>query len=282
MKPVITRLFVVLALLVALVPLGAQKRPVPAPSPAPRGRSAAPPPVERQVPFRLGEQLTYQITWSSFITATAATATFTVREKRAAYDSSLAYYIVAEGRPTPVLAVFYPIYYKADTWLDAHTLLPVRASVFSQERGRRENKITVFDQARRRAEFEIDQSTGSETPSVKKTTLSVPPQTQDPLSAVFALRALAMTAGTRTQMPLLFNGVLYQVQVTIGGRESLKTPMGTLGAWRITPVLFEHGRPVASPRGMTVWISDDARRLPLRMEVEIPTGRFNLTMTGAR
>jgi hypothetical protein len=105
------------------------------------------------VPFRTGERLSYDISWSSFITATAATATVAVREKRPAYGS-VAYYIVAEGQPTPFLAAFYSLYYKADTWLDAYTLLPLRASIFSQERARRESEVTLFDQARRRARFE--------------------------------------------------------------------------------------------------------------------------------
>jgi hypothetical protein len=269
---------VVVALAVALAPLGAQKRQVPLGAPPPRQLSA-PAPFERAVPFQVGEQLSYQITWSSFITATAATATFSIREKRPAYGS-LAYYIVAEGRPTPVLAIFYSLYYKADTWLDARTLLPLRASVFSQERGRRENKTTLFDQTHGTARYEVEATTRSGAPGIEARTLELPPRTQDPLSAVFAIRALEMTAGTRTLMPMTFNGALYQVQVTIDGRESLKTPMGRLPAWRITPVMLERGRPVASPRGMTLWMSDDARRLPLKMEVELPSGRFNLTLSG--
>jgi hypothetical protein len=88
-----------------------------------------------------------------------------------------------------------------------------------------------------------------------------------------------MKAGTRTLTPVTFNGSVYQVQVTIDGRESLETAVGRLRAWRITPVMLESGRQVASPRGMTLWISDDARRLPLKMEVELPAGKFDLTLT---
>ncbi len=262
-------LLVVIALLGTLLPLSAQRA-------TPSRPPAAPAKAERTVPFRAGEQLSYDITWSSFITATAATATVTVREKRAAYGS-LAYYIVAEGRPTPILAMLYTLYYKADTWLDAYTLLPLRASVFSQEGGRRENKATLFDQARGIARFELQEGSKSTTRNLK-----VPARTQDALSAVFALRGSPMTAGTRMLMPMTFNGNLYQLQVTIEGRESLKTRMGTRPAWRLRPVLLEEGRPAESPRGMTLWLSDDARRLPLKMQVELPTGRFDLTMTAAR
>jgi hypothetical protein len=268
-----TSRLVVIVLAVALAALSAQKRPAPAPPSSARSPAAPPARAERAVPFQVGERLTYDITWSSFITATAATATVTVREKRPAYGS-LAYYIVAEGQPTPLLAAFYSLYYKVDTWLDVYTLLPLRASIFSQERARRENQVTLFDQARDRARFEV----GDGTTTTATEDLRLPPHAHDPLSAIVALRSLPMKAGTRTSLPMTLNGVVYQLQVTIDGRESLRTAVGTSPAWRMTPVLLERGTPVASPRAMTLWISDDARRLPLKMQVEMAAGTFVLTI----
>jgi len=268
------RLLVVIALLAVLVPLSAQRATPPrARTPS---RPAAPAKTERRVPFRVGEQLSYAITWSSFITATAATATVAVREKRPAYGS-LAYYVVAEGRPTPIVAMLYSLYYKADSWLDAYTGLPLRASVFSQERARRQSEVTLFDRAHGTARHEVQEGSSSSARN-----LAVPARTHDPLSAIFALRGSPMAAGTRVLMPMAFNGNLYQVQVTIERRESLRTPLGTLPAWRLAPVLLDDGKPTDSPRGMVLWISDDGRRLPLKMQVELPTGRFDLTISSAR
>ena len=67
-------------------------------------RKAAPaavPRAERTVPFRVGETLTYDVSWSSFVTA--GTAVATVKEKKPSFNST-AYYIVAEGRPTREVA----------------------------------------------------------------------------------------------------------------------------------------------------------------------------------
>jgi Protein of unknown function (DUF3108) len=269
MKP---HLIVTVALSAALLlPLSAQQR-LTATRPPASAKA-----VERTVPFRVGEQLSYDITWSSFITATAATATVSVRDKKGAYGSPLAYYIVAEGRPTPILAMLYSIYYKADSWLDAGALLPVRASIFSQEGGQRETKLTQFDRVHGTARYEVQEGS-----SRNARNLAVPAQPHDPMSAIFALRASPLTAGTRMLMPMTLNGNLYQVQMTIERREPLRTRMGTLQAWRIAPVMLERGRPADAPRGMVLWISDDARRLPLRMQVELATGRFDLTLTSAR
>ena len=94
-----------------------------APPAAPR---AAAPRSERVVPFKIGETLTYDVSWSTFLTA--GTAVTTVKEKKPSFNST-AYYIIAEGRPTPIVAKLYTLYYKLDTLLDSYTLLPQRGTI---------------------------------------------------------------------------------------------------------------------------------------------------------
>ena len=86
------------------------------------------PAAERDVPFAVGETLEYDVGWSSYLTA--GTATLSVRAKKPSYDS-VAYYVVAEGQATGLVAALYPAYYKADTLLDVYTLLPQRGSIYS-------------------------------------------------------------------------------------------------------------------------------------------------------
>src|SRR6266567_3560666 len=86
-------------------------------------RPAAPSRSERAVPFHVGETLTYDVSWSSYLTA--GTATATVKEKKPSLNST-AYYIVAEGRPTPLVSKLYSLYYKLDTLVDSYSLLSQR------------------------------------------------------------------------------------------------------------------------------------------------------------
>src|SRR6266850_329238 len=90
------------------------------------------PHTELPVPFAVGETLTYSVAWSPFLTA--GTMVITVKEKKPSYDST-AYYIVAEGRPTPLLSKFRSLYYKMDTLVDSYTLLSQRGSIYSEEGG---------------------------------------------------------------------------------------------------------------------------------------------------
>ena len=229
-------------------------------------------PTERPVPFRAGETLSFDVSWSQFLTA--GTATITVREKRPSFDS-IAYYIVADGQPTALLSRLYTLYYKADTLLDAFTLLPQRASVYSKE-GKRERMRTLrFDRAASRGVYEVKTST------LVTRNLAVPPQAQDPLSAIYVLRSRPLTLGATFTMPVVNNGENYRMDAKVVAKETVATPVGQLAAWKLVPTIFdEHGKPTAEKLGL--WISDDARKLPVKLEADLPVGHFVITLKDVR
>jgi hypothetical protein len=229
-------------------------------------------PTERPVPFRAGETLTFDVSWSQFLTA--GTATMAVREKRPSFDS-IAYYIVADGQPTALLSRLYSIYYKADTLLDAFTLLPQRASVYSKEGSRERMKALRFDQVARRGVYEVT------TRTVVTRTLTLPAMAQDPLSAIYVLRSSPLKLGATFTMPVVNNGDIYRMDAKVVAKETVVTPVGQLAAWKIVPTIFdEHGKPTGEKLGL--WISDDARKLPVRLEADLPVGPFVIALKGVR
>ena len=201
------RLLPILICIGAVLPLAAQARKT-APSPPAAAKK------EMAVPFKTGEVLEYDVGWSSFVTA--GTATITVKEKKPSYGST-AYYIVAEGRPTPLVSKMYTLLYKADTLLDAYSLLPQRGSLYSEEGKRHRMKTTVFHQAAKKATYEV------QTRTVVSKDLVIPGFTQDALSAIYVLRSIPFKSGEKFNMPVSDNGNIYKVQMQIGGVEPIKT-----------------------------------------------------------
>lgn len=220
------------------------------------------------VPFRAGEVLEYDIGWSSYVTA--GTAIVSVKDKKASYGST-AYYVVAEGRPTPLLSKLYTLFYKADTLIDAYSLLPQRGSLYVEEGKRRRMKTTTFNHPAKQAKYEVQTAT-----RVEKT-LALPGFTQDALSALYVLRSIPMKPGDKFNMPVTDAGDIYKVQMQVGAAEAVKTPLGTMNALKIVPLITApKGAP--PPRGLAIWISDDARRLPLRIEAQIAVGKFTVAL----
>jgi Protein of unknown function (DUF3108) len=222
---------------------------------------------ERPVPFSVGEKLAYDVSWSSFITA--GTATLSVQEKKPSYES-VAYYIVAEGQPTALLSKLYELYYKADTLLDAYSLLPQRGSVFSREGKRQRMKITKFNHKANTARYEV------RTGDVVEKDLKISAGSQDPLGAIYMLRAVTLKAGDRFSVPICDAGETYTIDIAVAAPEPVKSRLGEVRAWRITPSLPKDRDTGA--RRLTLWLSDDARRLPVRMEAQLAVGSFDLTL----
>ena len=265
---------VVLALVsLASLTLNAQRTPRrPAADTARPARPAAAPRTERPVPFAPGETLSYDVSWSSSLTA--GTATTTVREKKPSFNST-AYYIVAEGRPTALLSKLYSVYYKIDSLLDTFTLLPQRGSVYSEEGARHRFKTTRFDRAAKKVLFEYRSDT------TIKADFATSAVTQDALSAIYVLRAIPLKTGDRMSMPVTDNGINYRVQFEAGAIEKVRAPIGERAALKIRLSVFDDkNRPVG--RNVAIWVTDDARRLPVKLTADLPVGSFNLLLREAR
>ena len=235
----------------------------------PAAAAAAAPKVERPVPFAAGETLSYDVSWSmAFVTA--GSATLRVVDKHASYGS-MAYYLLGEGRPSPMLAKLYSLYYKADSLLDVYSLTSQRGSVYSDENGRKRLKSLRFNPDGRTAIFEMQTST-----SMKKD-IAVPALAQDALSALYAMRAMPLAPGTTIKMPVCISDAVYSLSAAVGQREDVKTGIGTLPGFKITPTVVDAaGKPIG--RKMTLWLSDDAKRIPLRLQADLPVGSFNLVL----
>lgn len=253
--------------------IAAQSKPAPARPPAAKpapAKPAAPPPT----PYAPGERLDYAVTWSAMLTA--GTMTVTTHDRRPA-SGSTALYITAEGKPTGLVAALYPVYYKAETLLDTLTLLPQRGTLYSDEKGRRRYRVAQFDQTARSVHYELQS-----TDPVKVLSESTLPATRahDALSVVFALRTIPLSQGASTLIPVLVNGHLYQVLMKVESRETVRCGLGDVDAWRIAPTLVDE-RDREDGRDMAIWISADARRLPLKLQGELPVGAFVLSLMGA-
>ena len=231
------------------------------------GQRAAPR-KEPAVPFSVGETLTYDVSWSSFIVA--GTATVRVAEKKPSFNST-AYYIVVEGRPVPLVAKLYNLYYKMDTLLDSVTLLSQRGSLYSEEGTGRTLGATRFDRTARRAFYERQQDT------TEKVDYAVPAGTQDGLAVLYALRGRVFKAGEAFDIPVADGGSLYTVRVQVGTLGPVQVPVGQFTAWNLKVGITDaQSQPVW--KNNEVWISNDARGLPVKLQAELPVGHFVLTL----
>jgi hypothetical protein len=248
---------------------GSQQAPPARRAPAPRPAQGA---ADAAVPFKVGESLTYDVSWSSYLVAGSAITS--VREKRASYGST-AYYIVAEGRPLPLLTRIYNLYYKMDSLVESTTLLSQRGSLYSEEGSGHQLGVTRFDRPGRRAFFELQAPDDT-----AKIDFAVPAQTQDGLAVLYALRARALKTGDRITTPVADGGSLYTITASVGALDKVRVPLGEFSAWRVdATIVDDQGQVIWKNIGL--WISNDARRLPVKMQADLPVGQFLLALREA-
>ena len=223
---------------------------------------------DANVPFTVGETLTYDVTWSS--TLVTGSAVTTVLERTPSLGSN-AYRIVAEGKPLPLVERLYHLYYRMETMLDSVTLLPHLSSVYSEEGASKRTATTTFERAARIASFGIQSE-----PTVH-VEVPVPQQAQDGLSALYILRTMALRAGESFTLPITDDGRVYSMKAAVSGQERIAVPFGQVDAWSVDlTITNEQGLPAAEDAA--VWISNDERRLPIRLQANLPVGNFVLLL----
>jgi uncharacterized protein DUF3108 len=225
-------------------------------------------PREAPVPFKVGETLSYDVSWSAVLVAGNATA-------RVVENKDRAYALIVEGRPVQMLARLYNLYYRMESLLDSGTLLSRRGSLYSEEGSDKATGTTQFDRTARRASYERQAETTA------KVDFPIPAGTQDGLAAFYSIRAHAFKPGERFTIPVTDSGNMYTVQVDVEATESMRVAIGELSAWKLTVGITDaQGQPVW--KNIALWISNDARRLPVKMQAELPVGSFVLVLREAR
>jgi hypothetical protein len=92
------------------------------------------------------------------------------------------------------------------------------------------------------------------------------------LSAIYFVRLQKLKEGQMLAFPISVDEENYQFEVLVGKRESIKTDCGKVKTIRLEPKLFGPGRFFKIQGEMTMWVSDDKKRTPLRLVAKMPKG----------
>jgi len=263
-------------LALAVVPLSSQRSSRGATTPAPGNAQTPPRPATRAdaaVPFKIGETLTYDVSWSSLVTAGTATATVVGRNPS---TTGFSWDVLAEGRPIPLVARLYPLYYKMTSLIDTYALLSERGTMYAEERKEKRTATTTFDRARNWVRFEQTDDNGTASSEYE-----VPARAGDGLAAFYLLRARGVKAGERFSIPVADSGTLFTVDFAVGALEEVKAPIGTMPAWNIAIALKDVDGKLFW-QDTIVWMSNDARRLPIKLQARLPVGHFVLALKDAK
>lgn len=221
-------------------------------------------PVAGAAPWGERETLTYEVVAKG----TGATARATLRASGGAGQVLLA----GEAGLDAPLGI-YRARGTARSWLDATTLRPGRYADEIVDSDGRETSTASFG---RGPAIRIDWVDG---PRRGVNAFVRQPDVLDALSSIYYLRAVELREGAPLCFDLVGGRRAWRVSGSVGPVERVKTPAGTFDAVRIDGRATRTDRPREWTR-LTLWVSADARRLPVEATVETAAGTLRASLAG--
>jgi hypothetical protein len=224
-----------------------------------RVTSVVPPPVGT-VPFRIGEEATYTVMWDG------AGMNLAAGEIRLSVEGP-PYRLVATAETAPWVARFFEARDRFVTTTDA-ALMPLLHERELHEGSR--------DVARR---YEYDAAAGVVRSG--DVTLPLAAGARDAIAAIFYVRTLPLEPGGTVRFPVNEAGRNLILELEVAGREPVTVAGASQPALRLAPRIRQRVERRA-PVDVRLWLSDDARRVPLIVEIAAGFGRVRLELAGYR
>jgi len=220
--------------------------------------------------YETGERLVYDI---SYLGVPAGVAVMEVVEKVVLKKEREAYHIVSTVRSNEFIDFFYPVNDRIESFIDVQGHYSHAIRVKQRQGGRKKDKVVRFDQVLHRA-IQVKNS--------KVRTFLVPPRVQDSLSALYYFRTQnALEVGKSTFIDVHESKKNWKLEIKVLDREQITTPLGTFKTIKVKAFVRYEG--VFMDKGdVTLWLTDDARHVPILIHTEIKIGHISATLRAGK
>ena len=101
---------------------------------------------------------------------------------------------------------------------------------------------------------------------------------QDVLTVIYYLRTRKLEVGQSFEVPVTDAGKVFSMSVTVVERKEIDTAIGRVGTIRIEPALFGDNAAVRARGKLSIWLTEDERRLPVRAQLKLDMGTFEIKL----
>lgn len=220
--------------------------------------------------FQENEFLEFKIKYLSFNTSTA-----TLNIKKEFLNSKPVYHVIGEGKSSKFLSFFFKIRDRYETYIDTKTYKPYKFVRDINEGGYTKDIIIDFDQTNNRATVNDRKR---KTTKVFNTEADV----HDMISSFYYLRntidASSLTKGDETALTLFFDNENFPFKLKFLGRETIRTDFGKKTCLLFRPIVMAD-RVFKEEESLTVWISDDENKIPVKISAELAVGSLTANLS---
>lgn len=220
--------------------------------------------------FFVGETLDYEISWG-FITAGNAR----LLVKKASNENELE--IISRAWNNGAFETVFPVNDTVRSTVSADSLFP---RIFNQkisEGSYRRNVLTTYNFQTKTASLSDTAFSKTTLKHAIDTTITLDGGERCILSAFYLARTLKLEPGDTASFNAISGKKKYKLKVIAHKRETINTALGKKKCLVIEPVIQGDGLFKAKGK-LTIWLTDDAERIPVLMKSEIAIGSIKASI----
>lgn len=218
---------------------------------------------QRESTFDVGEKFIFRINYG-FLSAGYAT----LEVKGVTLNNKNVFHVVGKGYTTGMSRFFFKVNDTYESYIDKETGSPYQYVRKIDEGGYTKNQEGFFNQAENKILVK-DYKHNTEK------FFAIPKNTQDILSSFYYLRNYPnidkLKPGESVAIDMFFDEKTTKFRLKFIGREDIKTKFGVVSAMIFRP-LVQTGRVFKEEESLTIWISDDDNKLPIRVKANLLVG----------
>lgn len=215
--------------------------------------------------FATGEVLEYRVHYGII---DAGTAKLEVGPELKTIGGRPCYRVIGTGRSVGAFDWFFKVRDHYESYIDSESILPWLFIRKIDEGGYKKNQNVSFNHFKGTATSE-------------KKTITTPSHVQDLVSAFYYARTLDFDnaqPGDTFLIHTYLDDEVFPLVIKYEGKSTLKTKLGKIRCIAFKPYLLE-GRVFKEKEGMTIWVSDDKNRIPVRAQADILVGSIKMDIT---
>lgn len=226
--------------------------------------------VVNQNSFKRGEELEYKVSYG-FVDA--ARAKLTIMSEPSIIGKRSTYHVVGTGKSLGAFSWFFKVEDKYETFIDDQALLPWVFLRRVREGGFKMKRNIYFNHYKNSAKVKNLKNNDKKTFEIKK-------NSQDLLSSFYYARTLDLQNAKEGQIftiPTFFDHENYPMKIKFLKKEQVKTDLGTFNCLKFVPLLQE-GRVFKEKESMTIWLTDDQNKIPIRLQTDLLFGAIKMDL----
>jgi len=216
--------------------------------------------------FQPQEKIRYNVYYNVIgIYVNAGTATFTTSSEK--MENVDVFHVVGEGSRNPRYDWIFKVRDRYESYFSSADLQPVKF-------------IRQINEGKYKKHEEVTFNQQTNTAITKNGVYKVPENVQDAISVMYYARNTnydQYKSGDKIPFSMFLDDKVYNIYIHYMGKETIKTKYGKFNAIKLKPLLLK-GSIFDGGEKMTIWVTDDANHIPVRVESPIIVGSVKIDL----